>query len=134
MMSDTNELRAAAERLRTNADAEYAKMSPLLYFADCETLANGYLAEHPADDGEPVAGDTEWMKAAIGWIPVDGGRDGYIGRDKIIFCKGSENIYSAWLQVSQHYYDMRRIVRVYTRGDVRRLCRALGITLKEGAA
>lgn len=55
-MSDTNELRAlelqAAERLRTNANAVYSKMSPLLYFADCETLANAYLAEIDTDTDE----------------------------------------------------------------------------------
>jgi len=104
MMSDTNELRAAAERLRTNADAEYTKMSPLLYFADCETLANGYLAEHPADDGEPVASKD---------IP----RNDVVSIDEygtLTICNGK--------------------IHHVTRGDVRRLAQALGITLKEGGA
>lgn len=84
-----------------------------------------WLKEHPEDDGEPVTED--WLRSSVGWIPVEG--SGYIGRDGIIFCKGSESVYSAWLQISQYYYDMRRIVRVETRGDVRHLCKALGVSL-----
>lgn len=131
-MSDINELRAAAERGRKLYRESPAHVQRREQCIIMGLLSEAYLAEHPADDGEPVT--EEWLKSTIGWIPVDGGTDGYIGVDKIIFCKGSENVYSAWLQTSNHYYDMRRIVRVYTRGDVRLLCRALGITLKEGGA
>jgi len=122
-----DELRVAAKRL---AEGEFSENYPAFMattfgLADGFLLARAYLAEHPEDDGEPVT--EEWLRSSVGWIPVEG--SGYIGRDGIIFCKGSESVYSAWLQISQYYYDMRRIVRVETRGDVRRLCKALGVSL-----
>lgn len=127
-MSD--DLRAAAKRLlhRATEDGKWEAMEEDLYQAvdDGAALAISYLAEHSEDDDELVT--EEWLRNYVGWIPVEG--SGYIGCDKVIFCKGSESVYSAWLKISQYYYDMRRIVRVETRGDVRRLCAALGIELK----
>jgi hypothetical protein len=59
----TDELRAAAERCRDFAgpgwvDVENASSACV---ADLLTLARDYLAEHPADDGEPIG--FEWLAA-----------------------------------------------------------------------
>lgn len=123
------ELRAAATEMMI-AIAASTRDDPIRRKEEClYEVCRQWLAEYPEDDEEPVT--EEWLRDSVGWIPVE--RSGYIGQDGIIFCKGSDSVYSAWLKISDHYYDMRRIVRVKTRGDVRRLCTALVIELKEGS-
>lgn len=48
----------AAERRRAYLESEI-RVSPLLVLADCQDIADGYLAEHPADDELPVT--REWL-------------------------------------------------------------------------
>lgn len=52
----------AAERRRSYLESEI-RVSPLLVLADCQDIADGYLAEHPADDDMPV--DEAWVKQIL---------------------------------------------------------------------
>ncbi len=122
----------AAERVRQHA-AQLGNVE----IADRNTLVLAWLREHPADDGEAVT--AEWLKA-VGF-----------GQD--------DRIHTAWaLQFSPHepehnpddnwcivyqsdgFYrwrleddeaDVSSLPDMPTRGHVRRLCAALGITLQE---
>lgn len=53
-MSD--EVKQAAERRRFYLASEF-RSSPILVLNDCQILADAYLAEHPAERQEWVAGD-----------------------------------------------------------------------------
>lgn len=119
----SEELRSAAERIL---------YSPTLHLGDgpgvacirpedAVALAEAYLAEHPADDGEPVT--AEWLES-IGFY-----RDG-VHPDDPFTCRESS------IYLSPKYDDEKLwvvFVEVYelgkskTRGDVRRLLAALGI-------
>jgi len=92
----------------------------------CYDLANAYLAEHPADDEEPIS--EEWLHSV-------GFEDDRAGTPTA----GALHIRHAPLPKmdSDEEYPAHACVRSFpipvpkTRGDVRRLCRALGIALKE---
>lgn len=79
-------------------------------------LAKAYLAEHPADDDEPVT--AEWLES-IGANSDDGLF--FTGHDAVDFelteFEGTWHVDVGW----------RTICLVETRGDVRRLLAALGI-------
>lgn len=84
------------------------------------TLAHAYAAEHPPDDDEPIT--EEWMRAA-GAVEIKS-----VGHVALIIST----------QLYLHYRDGKagikgQFVLCHTRGDVRRLCAALGSPLREGA-
>lgn len=69
----TPELKAAAERVRRISNGEFfdavygRNLSDLgqreFWMRDRELLADAYLAEHPADDDEPV--DLDWLEEQL---------------------------------------------------------------------
>ena len=98
---------------------------------DIGTLADAYLAEHPADDAEPIS--EEWLRSV--WfvaVESDMGRN-YSDHFEIeAASKGTLNLWEFnqtgdWLINGFDSWPLK------SRGDVRRLCAALGIQLKEGS-
>jgi hypothetical protein len=119
-MSD--ELRAAAKLLVSkNTSNRYDNAGVM--------LAKVYLVEHPDDDGEFV--DKEWLVDIFG-------RDLFAERWKryaLMLCCKSDLIVS-WCPACDDLapclcIGTSVIKENPTRGDVRRLCKALGIELKE---
>lgn len=115
----TPEQKAALERVRNSATSWYAGMT-----LDYIKVADLCLCEHPADDDEPVT--EEWLRsvgaiviretAAFGMLTLElGGLLCWRRHDRETF----------------YLTDMRKLPHIKTRGDVRRLCRALGIPLNE---
>lgn len=140
-MSD--ELRAVEERVRRCRGGEdatdvYPVAGRIVEYAcaalsaDEMLLADAYLAEHPADDAEPV---TEGWLQAIGFVRM---QQSAAGNDLILRNEAGNCV---------TYYPARRgglagpfwgvasewlpkPLRPATRGDVRRLLTALGVTSK----
>lgn len=110
--------------------------------ADIIAAAELALAEHPADDGEPIT--KEWLKSLgfsdSGYSFIITGEKDY-GEDVARFrlaCNGDD-----WTDGNCSWEFHLRSIELEeqggmlpcepkTRGDLRRLCRALGIELKEG--
>ena len=125
---------AAAERLRSVDDRQRDIVfpSPILLIADWETLARAYLAEHPADDGEPVTEETFAKLPGSSRHQVSEGHPAayYLGL-------GAVNVV---LTIRQTIYftafdtENRIELRNPTWGQVRSACRALGSPLTERAA
>lgn len=165
-MSESSDVRAAAERLREHRrvclvmrhprESPYthlevstgaAELIPGAEQKDLLTLANAYLAEHPADDGEPA--DADWLRS-VGFLP-DGDVDKpdaplaiglYYGRtdDEIengIVAGRHLLIGHAGDAMVEEYDEGGTVVgcvempSLPTRGHVRRLCAALGVALPE---
>lgn len=105
------ELEAAAARFRTNNYGGLPTINErsLLPGRDAFDLANAYLAEHPADDGEQVTAD--WIKANV---------DSHFG--------GETEQGDLFIETADSFITLPESA---TRGHVRRLCAALGITLRE---
>jgi hypothetical protein len=109
----------AAERLiRCREDGKY------ITYSDAYKVADAYLAEHPADDGEPITAD--WLRSAL---PVT--RSVFPSKDCVSFlidCKFDIECFFGrrWVAVFSVF-----ILEMKTRGDVRLLCRALQIDLTE---
>lgn len=128
------ELREAAERLRRMrqeseshdggypANAEGRRQS--LY--DHAALAEAYLAEHRADDAEPITED--WLRS-VGFDTADNPAWVWIGDN---FKIARHRVGGRW-QIC--YLDdngpSTDIPGPNTRHDLRQLCRALGIELRE---
>lgn len=148
----TDEQRAAITRLRNhdsnNWQAYLADSCELPYsddnpnvIADIIAAAELALAEHPADDGEPIT--KEWLKSLgfsdSGYSFIITGEKDY-GEDVARFrlaCNGDD-----WTDGNCSWEFHLRSIELEeqggmlpcepkTRGDLRRLCRALGVTLKE---
>jgi hypothetical protein len=146
------EIREAAERVvRADTDPLHVVYglngvhALYLYEQDCRLLAYFVLDEMPADDAESVT--AEWMEAvggqgAIGYRMEDRtryyefstrtpGEMGYLG-----VCVWGDAM-GWWLQTSDNDPDLRVSglaasgIPLVTRGDLRRLCAALGVPLKE---
>lgn len=134
-----DETRRAAERLIGDWDKTYppvphtATVDAVLL--DTARVAKGYLAEHPADDGEPLTAD--WLDAItrdkegkIHWRLSNGPRAaGVIAVEVVMrpsYCtvEVCGRLVREWWPLAD---DAKR--RQYTRGDLRRLCAALGIDL-----
>lgn len=122
----TNELRETANRVR-NVPPHIEICSAV--FRDIIGLANAWLAEHPEDDEQPV--DEAWLRSV--------GFDGNLDPDMKMTIRpplfGRAFHYLRHTQVSfihgQWFANGMGCEQCKTRGDVRRLCRALGIELKE---
>ena len=120
----SNELQEAAKRWRrTKEVGEYAAYIDCYYdsphatvaafaMADRELMADAYLAEHPEDDEEPVT--EKWLDSVFGPDGLE------------IQC------HDEWGQAITWFEGLGSVLipMPKTRGDVRRLCKALGIPLK----
>lgn len=87
-------------------------------------LAVAYLEEHPADDDEPITAD--WL-CKNGWKVICNGT-----RASIEWI--TDHPIQLWKQDANRWHVTMGVVEFHvinTRGDVRRLCAALGIELKE---
>lgn len=102
-------VREAAIRVRGRFDGAYAERKHSMG-NDINTLADAYLAEHLADDDEAVA---------VNWISSIG------TGGKLAFYRDSKT----WFVCFAGSDTMLRTVQ--TRGEVRQLCRALGIEWEE---
>lgn len=133
----TPELRAAAERLRRHRDRACDAESPYRHkeagyhngafdlFAitqDGAKLVDGYLADNPADDDLPIS--KEWL-LSCGWIWFN--PPTRLTGCSMIF---GEHLFK-WGPEAGFHIGVNGFNAVKTRGDVRRLCRALGVSLKE---
>lgn len=132
-------LSEAAKRLRNNLPDPFAYRASGQHLADLRLLADAYLAEHPADECEPI--DETWL-TAVGFVEVPAPSP-YPPSFRIKFrdmpetCKefGDLVIYAP----SKEHRDWGFKATVAagglwhgptkTRGDVARLCAALGIPL-----
>lgn len=127
----TDELRAAAELVvATGTHKDWSDTIDAGALAVCRD----WLRLHPADDGEPVTED--WLRS-VGFV-TDGEYIAYFRLRS-----------ASWGHIDSHLRHTNVAVRwmdrtwnanglgcrpCETRGDLRRLCNALGITLKDGAA
>lgn len=88
------------------------------------TLAQAYLAEHPADENEPIT--EEWLRSAgFIWQSTDTYElhSGAFGNDYLRYTKIA-------FRAGLWYANGLGCADCKTRGDVRRLCSALGIPLR----
>lgn len=121
-MSD--KVRKAAERLRRTRGSDYVTLK-LVYGDNGEQLqqdmmeiADAYLAEHPADDDEPITNE---------WLTSFGRHFEFNGHELAINSDGGVELWTHWGGESV----VIDLCDVATRGDVRRLLRGLGIKLPE---
>jgi hypothetical protein len=136
-MSD--DVKAAAERLLSGIELSDPYSIGDIYFSkkdgasfslkDIFILAESYLAEHPADDCEPIT--EEWLRSV-------GFSDGATGESLWLRCKDSQlghlrhTAMALDLITGNWTANGLGCKECKTRGDVRRLAAALGIALKEG--
>jgi len=129
-MIEASEVKAAVERAR----GFFSGNLPSLCHDDYKTLASAYLSSHHADSETPI--DEEWLRS-VGFTGDDydmpmPSHAGYPGDLSMMT--------SGWAFITQYEKfdgeddDSCVQVRCKTRGDVRRLCAALGIELKEKAS
>jgi hypothetical protein len=101
------------------------------WMCDRAVLADAYLAEHPADDDEPVT--EEWLRA-VGFVTHRQG----VAIDMGLRSRGGPWLYFACcpgLVNPDWMFDDGRLLAapdLNTRGHVRRLCEALGVPLRAG--
>ena len=106
-------LRAAAERLRranTDGYSTVYKFASEQHAQDSSLLVDAWLAEHPADEDEPVWSGWAGARAFNRGMGVEWDQERLAVVIGMANCRTKTNP---------------------TRGDVRRLCRALGVELKE---
>lgn len=143
----TDDVRAAAERLARYIAGRAEVLEQLehlgrmppglrLSIEDTAAVANAYLAEHPADDGEPVTAD--WLQS------VGFGRHMQPAANcDLSLQAGDFRLFVAVAIPTRERYGFKperwAVNEVWlpeaatpaTRGHVRRLCAALGIPLTE---
>jgi len=90
-------------------------------FGDCLELAKAYLAEHRADDGEVI--DSTWLNT-IGWNKHEDGSYKQ-GVYFIVIDNGQ------WILMLKSGSVLFCLAHLQTRGQLRQLCRALGVEIKE---
>jgi hypothetical protein len=91
------------------------------YIDDCGELAEAWLAEHPADDETLV--DVEWLATRKAISHDENSRHWWTIDSCVTFRIRDDGI-SIW--IGDHF-----VMANPTRGDVRRLCRALRVELGE---
>lgn len=132
---DASDLKAKCERVRRWKAGDWLKdiypqakdrgMETALLEQDWRDVAVAYLAEHPADENEPVT--EEWLRA------VGFGDNGYnyagchLRLGGLEYATGDTNGFSPWFYCGVLITDGG----LKTRGHVRRLCNCLGIPLTE---
>ena len=113
----SNEVKEAAERLREEFEVHSSGIA-----RDACVVAEAYLAEHAADDGEAVT--AEWLRT-VGFY-------GKVNRP-LSFTQGELTLViegpRCWINMGMRTKHLPPNIK--TRGDVRRLCNALGVELKE---
>jgi hypothetical protein len=130
MTTDPNEITQAAARLEANRYS-HAPVGMVQWTKDVTLLAKyGYerFAAVPADDGEPVTEE---------WLLDLGFRECYGFQYQRMVVLEEDSLYielnakqgGGW--TSQFLSDKRRLKQDVTRGDVLRLCAALGVPLPD---
>lgn len=132
-----DEIRAAAERLTGDWGKTYPPAPDAVdaILLDTVRVAKVYLAEHPADDGVPLSADwldtlTRDKEGRNHWRLSDGPRTAGVVVVEVVmrpsYCtvEVCGRLTREWWP---HAEDASR--RQYTRGDLRRLCAAIGIDL-----
>lgn len=109
------ELKAAIERRRKYLGWKYYGA-----ISDVLLLADAYLAEHPEDDDEPTT--EEWLRES-GFVNYEGWPSSKIGLETL------PGLYLSWNSAENTFRLDECLCECFTRGDVRRLCSALGIEL-----
>lgn len=117
-----DELRAAAERYRSKAYAE--SMDDMdECFRDRALLADAYLASVPPDDETPI--DEAWLRACGLYGPYE-----HRPNDEVSIEAIYGGGYLSWSPMrGARLCDLH--LGFTTRGEIRRLCSALGSELKE---
>jgi hypothetical protein len=129
-----SDVRAAAERCRLN---RYTAEAPDMRTAmnekrdDWRTLALAYLAEHPADDAEPIS--QAWLRS-VGFRDVG---ENCVGENYLCVNTTGRTALIVWSEgwflseaCGGNFAGQVGIKTPENRGAVRRLCQCLGITLK----
>lgn len=121
-MSNYVDIATATNELRRDL-ADYAKIDGATdrlarIIRNATLLADAYLAEHPADNDEPVTGD--WLDSLFG---VEEYIEEYICTEQ----DGNFDEVITWIETIGNVL----IPMPKTRGDFRRLCKGLKIELKE---
>lgn len=113
------ELKRVIERYRERNSNQSEYQDSIVYSEDVDAgiLAEAYLAEHPADDDEPLS--QEWLSSVS---------RGVFGKVAFVSYELLDDA-SVWRMLGDDR-GWYLFTSVKTRGDVRRLCRALGIELK----
>ena len=135
-MTTEPEIQAAAERLVAMEYEDIDALSAMYHIKqDAQIVARGRLSQHQADDDVPV--DEEWF-LSIGFVESSNYGNslklvpkewGYV-KTKTIINVWRGNDKGDW-QVRADLLCVNRHKSFETRGDVRHLCRALGVELKE---
>ena len=133
----SEELRAAAERIRRFKSGEH----PFAIYGeddaatqgwhDRKILAEAYIAEHPADDETGLS--VEWM-TAVGFRQTGAGwwRVGKHGRETLALDYHDNTESGDVFSLPTNRFMPLRVL-VATRGQLRRLCAALGVPLNNPA-
>ena len=124
----------AAERLRQleadpqNMPEEYRTCGmheqPVAVICDRADVSRAYLAEHPADDAEPLT--ISWLQSVL--LRCNVTAYGTLENDLFTFRSGPDGAWAVWTWQMDRDGEACLVV-VKTRGDVRRLAAALGIQL-----
>ncbi len=136
----TAEIEVAAARLRDHESGgdPYPFDCGAMQSGDERALAHAYLAEHPADEHEPL--DDAFVRSNTHTLPTDGDgpfwhwlESGKPYHTVHVFLLCSE--FGRWsacvsMPADADCIPWKEICELKTRGDVRRLCAALGIELK----
>jgi len=125
----TDEQKAAVERLRAGRYDDH-KRQDMFNFSrirmnDCVELAHLYLDEHPADDADPA--DYDWLNA------LRSENDQPLSMLAVRLCDDGFHLMAPG-RPSEGIDGLNDYVAPHpaTKGDVRRLCAALGVPLEEG--
>ena len=125
-MSD--KLREAAQEIRgfsvhCAAHPEKLSKNMLAMFEKVYWVSQAYLAEHPADDDEPVT--EEWL-LSVGFV--------HDATHVVLRNWGPQRNGNIQAYPNGKWWlNGTAMIQMKTRGQVRRLCAALGIGLKEAA-
>lgn len=131
-----SDVQSAAERLRRVQQGETLKAvysNPhwaaatnyqLAHECDMAEVALAYLAEHPADSELPI--DEEWLRS-VGFEAFDEHGSGWFKDSPGGSTRVSIGYRGQWLVNGN---EMEYAAQPKTRGDLRRLCFALGVELK----
>lgn len=136
-MTTIEELRAVAQEMIDGEAAEQKQGVFSEFSRRASALARAYLAEHPADDGDPVTADwldslTRDKESGIHWRLSDGPRAAGVVAVEVVlrpsYCtvEVCGRLLCEWWPGAD---DAER--RQYTRGRLRRLCAALGVPLTD---
>lgn len=125
-MSINQEEQAALERLRLWID-DVSSCRDIVSQHDLLDAARIALREHHADDTEPVT--EEWYRSIGGKNTVANGTE-----DDVFHLEGGDWWTIQWgrnskgLRVGGRFFSIG-VAKTATRGDVRRLCRSLGVDI-----